>query len=406
MKKILQFIIFISLSSIGIAQNCLPNGIIFNSQEDLDVFLTNYPNCTQIEGDVFVEGFQSNITDLSGLINITSIGGDLYISNTDQLTSLTGLENLESVQGYLKIGDNDGSQMGNYNLNSLEALSSLNFVGEDFEISHSPFLSSLLGLENLSYIGGGLSINNNNTLIDLTSLAGITSLSKHLAIYDNFYLENLNGLDNIASIGTGLHIRSNANLNTLIHLLTLSSVGGDLYIYFNGSLESLDGLNHLATVGGQITISINNILSNIEGLSNIDAETINGLTITNNSMLLDCAVKSICDYLSSTGSVVDINNNSTGCDNQQQVEDACETIWVADNIKVSDIKLYYSSNEKTISILNSKIPNQIKIYNIAGQELINKKEFTNVIDVSSFKKGIYIIEIQIDNQYFRNKITI
>ena len=36
------------------AQSCLPNGITFSNQVEVDQFPAMYPGCTTIEGDVFV----------------------------------------------------------------------------------------------------------------------------------------------------------------------------------------------------------------------------------------------------------------------------------------------------------------------------------------------------------------
>lgn len=54
------------------SQPCLPEGITFNTQEQIDNFQINYPNCTEIEGGVLIEG--TDITNLNGLSVITSIG--------------------------------------------------------------------------------------------------------------------------------------------------------------------------------------------------------------------------------------------------------------------------------------------------------------------------------------------
>lgn len=54
------------------AQPCLPNGITFNTQTQIDSFQIIYPNCTEIEGGVVIEG--NDITNLDGLNVITSIG--------------------------------------------------------------------------------------------------------------------------------------------------------------------------------------------------------------------------------------------------------------------------------------------------------------------------------------------
>jgi hypothetical protein len=46
-------------------QSCLPEGITFSSQEQIDNFQTNYPDCIEIEGGVLIEG--NDITNLEGL---------------------------------------------------------------------------------------------------------------------------------------------------------------------------------------------------------------------------------------------------------------------------------------------------------------------------------------------------
>jgi len=81
--------------------HCLPEGITFNTQAEIDNFQTNYPGCIEIEGDVTING--DDISDLSGLNVVTAIGGDLNISNNDILTNLAGLEGLSYIGGNLEI---------------------------------------------------------------------------------------------------------------------------------------------------------------------------------------------------------------------------------------------------------------------------------------------------------------
>ena len=62
-------------------QACLPDGITFSTQEQIDNFQTNYPNCSEIEGSVAISG--DDITNLNGLNVLTSIGGDLMIGDQE-----------------------------------------------------------------------------------------------------------------------------------------------------------------------------------------------------------------------------------------------------------------------------------------------------------------------------------
>ena len=73
---------------------------------------------------------------------MTSIGGNLWISNNDVLTSLTGLDNVTSIGGYLRIGSND-------TLTGLTGLDNLTSIGGMLFISSNPMLISLSGIDNL-----------------------------------------------------------------------------------------------------------------------------------------------------------------------------------------------------------------------------------------------------------------
>src|SRR5690606_2426626 len=99
----LLFIPFLFLFSTGKGQ-CPSGNIGFYSQAEIDAFAINYPNCTEISGDLDINN--SNITNLNGLSNLTSVGGSLYINSTN-LTNLDGLSNLTSIEGDLAISYNN-----------------------------------------------------------------------------------------------------------------------------------------------------------------------------------------------------------------------------------------------------------------------------------------------------------
>ena len=142
MKKIILTVIAAAISyCIGYPQNCLPEGITFTTQAQINNFQTNYPGCTEIEGNVQISGL-FNITNLNGLNVLTTIGGSLVIQQSFALTNLTGLDNLTSI-------------------------------------------------------GGGFWIENNYTLASLTGLENLTSIGGNLFIFDNGLLTDINGLDNV-----------------------------------------------------------------------------------------------------------------------------------------------------------------------------------------------------------------
>jgi hypothetical protein len=140
MKKlyILLFALIVLTDARG--QSCFPEGITFMWQAQIDNFQTNNPNCTQIEGDVRIDGY--NITNLNGLSVLTSIGGGLAIEGNPALTSLTGLNNLTSIGGLLEFWDNPA-------LTSLTELSNLTSIDGELVIIENDALTSLTGLDNI-----------------------------------------------------------------------------------------------------------------------------------------------------------------------------------------------------------------------------------------------------------------
>jgi len=118
-------LIFLALCSViffpGFGQSCLPGGITFTSQAQVNAFPSNYPGCTEILGDIIING--PDISNLNPLIQITKVNGELRIHNCPSLTSLSGLHNI-SIVGTLSI-----QQMTN--LSNLQGLNSLNIVNQD-----------------------------------------------------------------------------------------------------------------------------------------------------------------------------------------------------------------------------------------------------------------------------------
>ena len=290
---------------IGDVVGCLPEGITFTTHEEIDSFQINYPNCTEIAGNITISG--ENITNLNGLDVVTSIGGSLWINNNDSLTSLTGMDNLTSIGGTLSI-------IGYYPLNSLSGLDNLTTINrsliigcydEDIGVGNLS-LSSLAGLENLTTIGGNLSISGNWVLTSLT------------------------GLNNVISIGEDFNVNNNA-LTNLTGLNNVISIGEDLEIYDNNALACLTGLENVTTISGYLKINNNDAQTSLTGLENIDAGSITNLYIQGNASLSTCEVQSICNYLVSPNGTFGINNNASGCNSPQEVHYACMALHCLPN---------------------------------------------------------------------------
>ena len=209
MKKLCILLITMLLIKCGISQTCLPQGITFSMQTQIDNFQTNYPNCSQIEGDVFIGNYYGgDINNLNGLSVLTSIGGYLHIQYNTGLTSLAGLHNLTSIGDYLHI--------------------------ESYWD-----LPNLTGLDNLTSIGGSLFINDCIGLTSLTGLNSLTSIGGYITIRYCNALTSLSGLDNIhAGSITDLSVFSNTSLSSCAVKSVcdyLASPNGTVQIYDNAT---------------------------------------------------------------------------------------------------------------------------------------------------------------------------
>ncbi len=147
------------------AQSCLPEGITFTTQGQVDSFSINYPGCRIIEGDVVISTSGSN---LYGISNIDSIQGDLIIANNPHLINLQGLDNLISIGGSLQIGSsasaNDSILFKNVALVNLQGINNLITIGNSLIIQGNPELSNLEGINNLNTVKSDVIIDN-NTLV-------------------------------------------------------------------------------------------------------------------------------------------------------------------------------------------------------------------------------------------------
>jgi hypothetical protein len=313
---------------------------------------------TAIEEDVFIEGNYA-LTSLSGLYSLNSIGGNLQIGYNDALTSLTGLDNVSSI-------------------------------GITIWIYNNYALTNLTGLDNLASIGGDLCIGWNHALISLTGLENVDSIGGYLKILYNNVLTNLMGLD------------------------ILTYIGGNLDISFNDVLNSITALDNLTFIGESLWVEDNNSLTSLTGLDNVDAGSIDNLTIFNNNSLASCEVQSICNYLASPNGTIEIHDNATGCNSQEEVEEACGIVST-ENLFEED-KFTVSPNPfTTITTLSYTLNNPyfiiIRIFNSKGKQVDEirqdqpKGEQQVQWNAEGLPAGMYYFRIQAGDQVGSGKMV-
>jgi hypothetical protein len=410
---ILLFVLFFIMHQAVFSQSCLPEGITFSTQVQIDSFQVNYPNCAEIEGDVKIQG--SSILNLNGLSVLTSIGGSLSIRYNDLLSNLTGLNSLTQIGSFLSIEYNDS-------LKNITALSTLTGIGTFIYIQGNAALTSLNGLEGITTIER-LEIWNNNRLTSLTGLDNLISINGWLSVYHNDSLVNFSGLNQLDSIGGDLNITFNAGLTSMEGLEGLTYVGSSLQIGYNDNLNSLKGLDELTyirlglfvahnpnlanisnlinlnTVKHAVWIENNDILESLSGLDSLNYSVFDSLYICNNPMLSECDIQSVCDYLSHFAYFTVINNNAAGCNSQAEVIAACEVGTEESSVvsRQSLVKIYPNPSATSITIILplSSPEFQISIFNFSGQEMITRQASGSCIDIdiSHLPGGVYFIRI-------------
>jgi hypothetical protein len=131
------------------------------------------------------------INSLTGLSQLTSVGGQLWINDNSALTTFQGLHNVTSVGSHLRVRYNS-------NVLSLAGLDKIATVGGELDISNNQKLQSMTGLNALASVGSNCILSNNGHLVSLAALITLKSIGGYLAITVDSSLNSLAGIDSIS----------------------------------------------------------------------------------------------------------------------------------------------------------------------------------------------------------------
>ncbi|MEO9893369.1 MAG: hypothetical protein ABJF52_12650, partial [Aurantibacter sp.] len=299
-KWILLWVLCITGSFIAGAQNTYNGSAVLTSQAEVNLFGSQGGalGFNKITENLIIYN-STDITDLSPLSSLTSVGG-LVIENNTALTNLNGLQNITTVGGF--VGTLGLEIRINNNLTDISGLSGVLLVTDYVYIEQNPLLTSLNGLQ-LTNIGAALRISDNNNLAnlnglqnmvsagsiellrnpvltDLSSLSGIQQIPSDVIITENLSLTTLNGLQFTSA--DRVIINGNNSLINLSGLQNLVSVTNILQIILNPQLTDLSALNTLTTAD-DIQINQNNSLQGINGFNNLSST--NHIEIDSNTLL-------------------------------------------------------------------------------------------------------------------------
>jgi hypothetical protein len=140
------------------AAQCPPGDVLLSSQADVDAFVSDYPDCTEISGELDIEIVDEGdmVEDLTGLINLTTINGPLNIYGLNDASipvSLSGLENITAISS-LSVGGSTGSFTEKLYLESLTPLNNIQGAMFNFRISRLSVQEELPDFDGVTSLSG------------------------------------------------------------------------------------------------------------------------------------------------------------------------------------------------------------------------------------------------------------
>jgi hypothetical protein len=279
--------------------------------------------------------------------NCTTIEGDLMIMG-DDITSLSGLQNITTFEG--------GLWIELCPLESFSGLENVTYIGDYLEISQLTLIENFDGLSNLTYVGGALDVLYLPELIDINGLASVISSPTHLMIWGNSALTNLDGLNSIQSVSTTLKLKNNT------------------------------------------------LLDDISAIESIDLSTLTSLTISGNPQLSSCHVNSICAALENGITNFTVENNNSGCNTTEEIENSCTQSIIS--ITNSNSFTFYPNPAKTEISFNQHRIKNIKIFNQIGQLVYSQKGVKKTMDISILETGVYFLNIEYSNILYTEKLVV
>jgi hypothetical protein len=297
--------------------DCDADTIFLKNQDDIDNFADNFPGCTTFKR-IYILGENADpaITNLDGLSQIEEITEQLLVEKTN-LTTLAGFTGLKRVGiGFDIFNNTDLEETG------LTGLESLGII----HLSNLPNLTSLAGLTNNFTNPGVFTVIISSTgLHDLSGLEGIHWLP-NFYLFTNGQLTSLNGMQNIYDCPFGFVIWGNTQLTDVSALSGLTSLDfGSMEFAYNHSLKDLTGLENITFIKKHMWFTWNPELETLEMLNDalvIEDEDNEKLKLIDNWKLSFCSEPAICNFLS-TGGDYEIENNSEGCNNKDEIDEDC-----------------------------------------------------------------------------------
>ena len=313
-------------------------------------------NGRTIIGDVTLDSLEA-ITEV--IQNVTRIHGNLKIGDGSSGTDLTNAHlatlQVDTITGTLEI---NGTRM-----TSLNAFSSLRYVGYDLLIRNNDALASVSGFGALETVSNSLIINHNPILTSVSGFTALETVGVSLGIISNDDLMSLSGFDRLEIVGGFLRIDNSPALMSVSGFGALRSIRGDLLIENNTALSTCCILYPFVqsplpdgyTVGGDITISGNGANCATEDDISATGECHTVLvrpavvSVSAGAEENDSIPISISGDLSTAAFVIDTEGGATAWTATENPDEAIITAVTASGNDRDTLKLAFSANTTTSS---------------------------------------------------------
>ncbi|UZR99155.1 PKD domain-containing protein [Chondrinema litorale] len=410
---------------------CYEN-VVLSSQAEVDNF-----SCTEIIGSLTISG--NDITNLNNLQTLQDISNDLYIIDNPKLVNLKGLENLNSCV--------DIEIVNNVSLVSLEGFE-VNSVYGNLKVNNNP---KLVDISNLNF---GL-----NTDYPTLQLIGNTSLESccvisWIAKYSLSAYDNAPGCSSVSEI---IDNCTESNYSQRIevedHFKVLNDVGSNKISALGNEYMSNEKAVSIFDEGDQIEVNFD-VPEGGDYIIKIYVRSGNKYNSTsywqgyNYKFYLNNRVintyyntESISPYLSSFGGsyfgIIETSEEYLGTGNNTLTIAAGSNWQLVDYIEISkvsasntriaqsdlvtednqsalsdDLVLYPNPTSGYLSISLQQEADQsanLKLLDSTGKEIFQKSytsDINDILDISSYPKGYYILKIQSQNKILNKKIIL
>ena len=271
----------ISFTTSETTVNIYEGDVVLKTQQEVDDFgIMGYQ---QITGSLTLgdrtSGTPSDITDLSALIDLTTIGSKLDIWNNDNLEVFNGLDTIETVAGDIEINGNDL-------LTSLSALGGVGSISGELIIRGNDSLTDIDGFSSIISQASRVIVERNDLLQSLSGFSGLSEINGDLQIRENGSLLHLDELASLRTVRGNLVVSNNLNLNDISGIYDLELIAG-IFQLTTGAIAEIIGFNNLTEISGGLTISSLDNVTIISGFSNLIE--VGGISIDNNNILSACS---------------------------------------------------------------------------------------------------------------------